>query len=147
MNIPRFATIAAGAAILHMAAPAAKAQSLDYGFYKTRVEPIFLTKRPTHARCVVCHAGANNPLHLEPLMPGNTTWTDEQSRRNFQFVSILVTPGDPGKSRLLLHPLKPEAGGDRFHSGGRQFASRDTPEWQTIAEWINGAKAAEAPKP
>jgi hypothetical protein len=32
------------------------AQSLDYQTYKATVEPIFLKKRPTHARCIVCHA-------------------------------------------------------------------------------------------
>ena len=31
-------------------------QSLDYDFFKSRVEPIFLKKRPGHARCYVCHS-------------------------------------------------------------------------------------------
>src|ERR1700680_4222866 len=29
----------------------AETPALDYEFFKTRVEPIFLKKRPTHARC------------------------------------------------------------------------------------------------
>ena len=29
--------------------------SLDYTFFKERVQPIFLQKRPGHARCVTCH--------------------------------------------------------------------------------------------
>ena len=76
---------------------------------------------------------------VEKLSPGQANWTDEQSRKNFEVVSKLVNPGDPGTSRLLLHPLAPEGGGDVFHSGGRQFADRNDPGWKTIADWVNGA--------
>jgi len=66
----------------------------------------------------------------------------EQSRRNFENVSRLVIPGNPTGSTLLLHPLAHDAGGDQFHSGGRQFRSQDDPEWKTIAEWVRQAKPA-----
>src|SRR5437773_12525126 len=56
--------------------------ALDYEMFKTRVQPIFLAKRAGHARCVSCHAGGT-PLRLEPLAPGATTWTEDQSRKNF----------------------------------------------------------------
>jgi hypothetical protein len=115
--------------------------TLDYEFFKTRVEPIFLKKRLTHARCYVCHEEANHALKLSKLSPGNTTWTEEESRRNFDTVSQLVTPGDPLGSTLLHHPLAPEAGGDAFHSGGRQFESQSEADWQILAEWVRGRKA------
>jgi len=114
--------------------------SLDFEFFKTRVEPIFLKKRPTHARCYVCHEEANHALKLAKLSPGNTNWTEEESKRNFDTVSQLVNPGDPLGSTLLRHPLAPEAGGDAFHSGGRQFESQSDPDWQTLAEWVRGQK-------
>ena len=114
--------------------------SLDYEFFKTRVEPIFLKKRTTHARCYVCHEEANHALKLVKLSPGSTTWTEEESRRNFEAVSQLVTPGDPQGSLLLHHPLAPEAGGDAFHSGGRQFESQNDPDWKTLADWVRGQK-------
>jgi hypothetical protein len=114
--------------------------TLDYEFFKSRVEPIFLKKRPTHARCYVCHEEANHALKLAKLSPGNTTWTEEESHRNFDKVSQLVTPGDPLGSILLHHPLAPEAGGDAFHSGGRQFESQNDPDWKTLADWARGAK-------
>jgi len=38
------------------------------------------------------------------------------------------------KSRLLLHPLAPEAGGDPTHTGGKFWTSSNDPEWQMIAE-------------
>jgi hypothetical protein len=118
----------------------AAAPALDFAFFKSRVEPVFLEKRPGHTRCVVCHAGSNNNLRLERLSPGQSTWSEEQSRKNFDMVSKLVNPGDPDTSRLLLHPLAPEGGGDVFHSGGRQFADKNDPQWKTIADWVKGAK-------
>ena len=39
-----------------------------------------------------------------------------------------------------MHPLAPEAGGEAFHSGGRQFQSQDDPDWLKIAEWVKGLK-------
>jgi hypothetical protein len=140
MILARLARAASVFLLLQIVAPFAAAQSLDFEVYKAKVEPIFLKKRPGHARCVVCHAESYTAFRLEPLPPGSTTWTEELSRRNFQVVSRLVTPGDPASSRLLIHPLAPDAGGDPFHSGGRQFASRNDPDWQAIAEWVRGGK-------
>jgi hypothetical protein len=111
------------------------AQSLDYETYKKSVEPIFAKKRPGHARCVACHSAANNAFRLQPLAEGST-WTDEESRRNFESVSKLVNRSKPAASRLLMHPLAQEGGGDQFHSGGRQFLSKDDPDWKAIAAWI-----------
>ena len=123
------------------ATDSAGSPTLDYEFFKTRVEPIFLKKRPTHARCYVCHEEANRVFKLAKLSPGNSTWTEDESHRNFDTVSRLVTPGDPRASILLQHPLAPEAGGDAFHSGGRQFESQDDPDWKTLADWVRGQRA------
>jgi hypothetical protein len=121
-----------------VAQPKAK-PTLDYDFYKARVEPIFLKKKAGHTRCVVCHSESNNFLKFEALSPGAKAWSDEQSRKNFETVSKLVNPGEPMVSRLLMHPLAPEGGGDVFHSGGRQFMSVDDPDWKTMAAFVNGA--------
>jgi hypothetical protein len=116
------------------------AGTLDYDFYKAKVQPIFLEKRPGHAPCVMCHAEANNMLRLEKLPDGQAAWTEEQTRKNFDTVSKIVqSTDDPLTSKILLHPLAPEAGGDAFHSGGRQFASKDDPNWKLIAAWAQGA--------
>jgi hypothetical protein len=111
------------------------AQTLDYEVFKTTVEPVFAKKRPGHARCVACHSAANNAFKLQPLAEG-ATWTEEQSRRNFESVSKLVNKTNPKASLILRHPLAHEAGGDEFHSGGRQFLSKDDPDWKAIAAWI-----------
>src|SRR6201993_2697070 len=96
------------------------AGTLDYEFYKAKVQPIFLAKRPGHAPCVMCHAEANNMLRLEKLPDGQATWTEEQSRRNFDTVAKIVQAADdPLASKILLHPLPPEGGGGALPSGGR----------------------------
>ena len=109
---------------------------IEFESYKLLVEPIFLKERPGHARCYGCHASVSRAFHLESLPTGTTFWTDEQSRKNFQSVLQQVVPGDPSSSRLLMHPLAPEAGGEAFHSGGRQFASQNDPDWLTISQWV-----------
>src|ERR1700729_834950 len=101
------------------------AGTVDYDFYKAKVQPIFLAKRPGHAPCVMCHAEANNMLRLEKLPDGQATWTEDQTRKNFDTVAKIVQAvDDPLTAKILVHPLAPEAGGDAFHSGGRQFASK-----------------------
>jgi len=121
--------------------------ALDFQTFKTLVEPIFLKERPGHARCYGCHVLSNRILHLATLSRGFTGWSDEQSRQNFESAASLVVPGEPGSSRLLLHPLAPEAGGDAFHSGGRQFASQEDPDWTTMAEWVRSGTAPTSAKP
>jgi hypothetical protein len=136
----RLALATAAIVMSQMIASSATDQGLDFEIYRTRVEPVFLKRRPGHARCVVCHETSNTAFRLQPLVSGSANWTEEQSHRNFENVTHLVTPGNPAKSRLLIHPLSPDAGGDEFHGGGRQFASKDDPEWKVIADWVRQGK-------
>ena len=131
---------------MQTSSPFSKTGALSFGFFKTEVEPIFLKARPGHARCYGCHSEKGRPFHLETLSPGTTNWTDEQSHRNFQSALEQVVPGDPASSRLLIHPLAPEAGGDPFHSGGRQFQSQNDPDWLAIAGWVRDAGMEAAPE-
>jgi hypothetical protein len=127
------------ALVVLVSATSVGAQTLDYGQFKSSVEPIFLKKRDGHTRCVVCHSDrSNNLFKLEKLAPGAKGWSEEQSRKNFATVSRLVVAGKPGSSLLLLHPLAPEAGGSAYHSGGRQFENWDDPDWKAIARWVGG---------
>src|SRR5438445_2050856 len=122
------------------ASNSAQTPVLSFEFFKTKVQPIFLKSRAEHARCYGCHILPNRIFRLETLSPGSTDWSDEQAQRNFQSALEVVVPGDPASSKLLLHPLSPDAGGDPFHSGGRQFASQNDPDWLVIAEWVRGAR-------
>ena len=129
------------------AAPAAVASSLDYETFKTKVQPILTSPRKGNARCTACHSRGGGNAYLEPLAPGSTTYTEEQSRRNFARVTRLVVPGEPLKSILLTNPLATEAGGSHWHGGGKHWTSQDNPEWQTLATWVrtrSGAASASA---
>ena len=110
--------------------------SLDFEVFKTKIEPIFLAKRPGHARCVACHS-SGTPLRLQALSPGSTTWNEEESRKNFEAVKRVAVPATL-RARLLMHPLAQEAGGDFFHNGGKHFNSQNDPEWQTLKAWVLG---------
>jgi YVTN family beta-propeller protein len=112
------------------------APALDFDFFKTRVQPIFLAERPGHARCIACH-GSGTPMRLQPLAAGRTTWTDEESRKNFDAVRRMVVAGS-AKSRLLMHPLAESAGGDFYHNGGKHWSSQNDAEWLTIKAWVMG---------
>ena len=125
------------------APPPAATSSLDFAVFRDRVQPIFVAKRPGHARCISCHS-TGTPMRLQLLSPGSTMWDEEQSRKNFDTVARQVVPGNPLASRLLIHPLATNAGGDRFHNGGKHWMSHDDPEWQSLATWVRSAPAARA---
>jgi hypothetical protein len=112
--------------------------SLNYEFFKTKVEPVFLEKRAGHTRCVICHTTNNAPFHLVPLSPGATSWNEEQSRQNFELIQRVAAPGVQD-SPLVKHPLAQEAGGDPHHGGGQQFTSQQDPDWQTLNAFVTGA--------
>jgi len=120
----------------HAQQPAPAAPALNYEYFKAKVEPIFLNKRPGHARCIACH-GQGTPLRLQALAPGATTWTEDESRKNFDVIRRVAQPGNL-KSRLLIHPLEEQAGGDFYHNGGKHFASQNDPEWQVLKAFVMG---------
>ena len=78
------ATAVVSTLTLTSAAAVSEAATLDYDYFKAKVQPIFLTKRPGHAPCVMCHAEANNMLRLQKLPRGQTTWSEEDTRKNFE---------------------------------------------------------------
>ena len=126
-------------AVLLLQQPAPSAPSLDFQFFKERIQPIFTTKRDGNSRCVSCHI-FGTPMRLQPLAAGSGTWSEEDSRKNFDVIRARVIAGNPLKSKLLLHPLAPNAGGDPHHDGGKHWTSQKDPEWQTLAAWVRGEK-------
>lgn len=121
------------------ASRASSTVTLDYEFFKTRVQPLFVAKRAGLVRCTQCHSrGTGSGFQLQPLAEGVTTWNEEQSRKNFESASRLVAPGSPTASRLLMHPLARTAGGDPFHGGGKHWNAQNDAEWQILAAWARG---------
>jgi hypothetical protein len=127
-------------ALAAAAALTAQAPPLDFEFFKTRVQPIFLAKREGHARCYACHS-TGTPFRLQRLSPGATTWNDEQSRKNFEASTNMVNLNDLGASPLLTFPLIEKAGGNHFHPGGKHWDSKDAAEWRILDQWAHGEKA------
>lgn len=124
-------------AAAHAQQPAAPAgPSLDYEYFKAKVQPILLAKRPGHARCIACH-GQGTPLRLQPLSAGAATWNEEDSRKNFEVIRRVAQPGNL-RSRLLTHALEEQAGGDFYHNGGKHFPSQNDPEWQVLKAFVLG---------
>jgi hypothetical protein len=115
------------------------ASSLDFDYFKTKVEPLLAEKRPGHARCITCHSTGTN-FRLVRLPSGRSAYTEEESRKNFEAATRVVLPGVPLKSRLLTMPLSHEAGGNPFHPGGKHWESQNDAQWKTLAEWVKGAK-------
>src|SRR2546425_4555089 len=119
------------------------ASALDSEYFRTKVQPIFVAKREGHTRCVSCHS-KGTPMRLQELAPGATTWTEEQSRKNFQVVQSRVVPHNLSSSKLLLHALLSDGGGDFYHSGGKHWNSpartsvrrrrRFLPQWRQTLE-------------
>ena len=116
--------------------PAPPAPPLNYEYFKAKVEPVLLAKRPGHARCIACH-GQGTPLRFQPLAPGATSWTEEESRKNFNVIKQVAQPGNL-RSRLLMHPLEEQAGGDFYHNGGKHFTSQNDPEFQVLKAFVMG---------
>ena len=143
MHVFRVVSAALALTALPAFAQTAAAPTLDFEFYRARIEPIFTTKRPGNARCVSCHGFATT-MKLAALPEGSATWNEADARANFEIVRARVVPGDPDASRLLRHPLAEEAGGDPHHDGGKHWTSKSDPEWQTLAAWVNGATLASA---
>src|SRR4026207_2273897 len=86
----------------------AAAPSLDYEYFKSKVQPIFVAKRTGHARCISCH-GSGTPLRLQRPSGGGTSWTEEDSKKNFDAMRRVAFAGN-AKSLLLIHPLEEAAG-------------------------------------
>ena len=69
--------LAVSSSVTAQTSPAAA--TLDFEFFKARVQPVFVAERAGHARCISCH-GSGTPLRLQPIAAGRTSWTDEESR-------------------------------------------------------------------
>jgi hypothetical protein len=88
--------------------PAAKpatapSSSLDFNVFKTQVEPIFLTKRPGHARCVSCYS-TGTPMRLQAVLCQNPI----RQRDRWRFTRFPIAPaGDRRQHRVTFATADP----------------------------------------
>jgi len=130
-------------------APAGSAEAVaapptvDFAFFQSCVQRIFLNTTPGALPCTECH-GAGAAGFARPIGDARDFWDEAESRRNFSVVERLIEPGEPTRSRLLMHPLAYEGGGDYAHNGPRRWTSMDDPEWQMLAAWVRGERTGTA---
>jgi len=111
--------------------------TVDFDFFQSCVQPIFLEPIEGAVPCTSCH-GSGVRGFARPIPDGRAFWNEEESRENFRVALQFIEPGNPEGSRLLIHPLHPEAGGSYMHNGGRRWMSRDDPEWRMLEAWVQG---------
>src|SRR5712692_2685736 len=126
--------------------PAAQAvPSPDFEFFKSRVEPIFLKKRPGHARWYFCHvvgSGANaadTVFHLEKLSPGlSPTARNRQRYRLRSPAACLPLPAcpqpRPTAAPFLPHPSARRQPGTERSAGkeNRAFSPAPLRSWRGL---------------
>lgn len=118
-------------------ATGAPAPVVDFEFYRSCVQRVFLNPREGAVPCASCHAaGARG---FAPSIPESRSyWNEEESRRNFGVLMRFVTPGYPMQSLFLQNPLHPDGGGTPMHGGGIRWETQNDPEWQELAAWVRG---------
>ena len=111
----------------------------DVETYRNTVESVLMTDRGGttrgYAACVMCHTWQTSVRFSLETPESDSGWTSEQSRRNLDVITQLVNTETPDRSRLLLKPLSPEAGG-LPHTGGTYWESTDDPEYGAFLQWI-----------
>lgn len=119
---------------------AAQAPTLSPDEFAAKVQPIFTARREGLMTCATCHTGkVGTAFRLQPLAESASTWSADDTRKNFEMAQRLVKAGRPLESRLLTHPLDRTAGGDSFHGGGKHWLSQADQEWQALAAWVRGS--------
>lgn len=117
----------AGAAVVPTSAVSAAKPALDEAFFRAKVEPILRAKGEDGYACVNCHA-------THTLF--NATWAT---------IMNVVDLRNPENSLVLRKPTSTaESEGvagatTTAHGGGRRWA-KGSPQYETILEWIRGAK-------
>ena len=97
-----------------VAAPGATPAALDFEFFRTRVQPVFLAKREGHARCIACHTTASGmrmvqsslrPMVVAPGWSANSR-RDPSSRNmmSLTFCAMAIRGTQPSDSTNETHP-------------------------------------------
>jgi HEAT repeat protein len=117
---------------------------LDYNFFVDRVMPLLSRKGADGNACINCHATHAIFKLVEPDKSGR--FTDEQLRENYRSALKVVDLGSPENSLILRKPTSDSsvegiAGAkSTAHGGGVRWQSANDPAYQTVLEWISGAR-------
>ncbi|MBK7598426.1 MAG: HEAT repeat domain-containing protein [Acidobacteria bacterium] len=118
---------------------------LDFRFFSEKVMPVLARKGPDGNACVNCHVTHTIFKLVEPDNQGR--FTDAQIRENYRYALKVVDLANPENSLILRKPTSDSsvegiAGAKRTaHGGGIRWpATTGDPAYQTLLEWINGAR-------
>lgn len=118
---------------------------LDFRFFETKVEPILAARGPDGLACVFCHS-SHVIFKLQPPNPQGV-FSDQDSEENYKYAMRVVDVANPVESLMLIKPTRPtDSAGDvgnylATHNGGQRWqANQKSREYQTILEWIRGAR-------
>ena len=118
---------------------------LDFRFFESKVEPILAARGPDGLACVFCHSSHV----IFKLQPPNAqgVFSDQDSEENYKYAMRVVNVANPTESLILIKPTRPtDSAGDvgnylATHNGGQRWQSnQNSREYQTILEWIRGAR-------
>ena len=123
----------------------ARRKQPDFEYFVSKVQPILSRPGPDGKACVVCHA--SHALFRLRIPTGHGHFTAEQSRENYRNALKVINVAEPRKSLLVIKPTRPnDSVGDAnlylaTHNGGERWqANEASAEYQTVLEWIRGAK-------
>jgi hypothetical protein len=121
------------------------ARLLDFDFFVQKVQPILTKRGADGMACVMCHE-SHAILKLQPP-DYNEQYSDRRSRENYRYALGLVNVAQPENSLILIKPTRPsDSAGDvqdylATHNGGERWPGNEkSPEYQTILQWIRGAR-------
>lgn len=122
---------------------------LDFRYFVTKVEPVLAKPGPDGKACVFCHASHV----IFKLNPPNAqgVFSDQDSEDNYKYAMRVVDISNPTESLILIKPTRPTDSvgnvGDytATHNGGQRWQGNESSEeYQTILEWIRGARTETA---
>ncbi|MCI0662722.1 MAG: hypothetical protein L0220_16775, partial [Acidobacteria bacterium] len=121
---------------------------LDYDFFVQRVMPLLTRRGADGNACVNCHT--NHAIFKLIESDKNGRFLDEQLRENYRSALKVVDLAYPENSLILRKPTSDSsvegvAGAKTIaHGGGMRWQGTVDPAYQTVLEWIQGARAPRA---
>jgi hypothetical protein len=120
-------------------------ERLDVAYFKAKILPIFNRIGDDGQNCMGCHRSHTILKMVPPGKDGD--WTPEASRDNYRAALRVINLARPADSLILGKPTweaaeEAEAQNDpakKAHAGGVRF-EKNSREYQTLLDWINGAR-------
>jgi hypothetical protein len=120
-------------------------ERLDLAYFSARVLPVFNRIGEDGQNCMGCHRSHTILKMVPPAKNGD--WPAQAVRDNYRAALRVVNLASPAESLLLGKPTweaaeEAEAQNDptkKAHAGGKRF-EKNSPEYQTLLDWINGAR-------